>query len=126
MAKGIGNGYPLAAVVTTQEVSETLLKASHFNTFGGNALGSAVGLAVLNVKETDNVGSTRVIPAPRYKMCARYPAPRYKMCGHYLAPRYKMCGHYPAPSYLKLSQTIWKFEFLFAAMERANLLFLLP
>ena len=49
MAKGIGNGYPLAAVVTTPKIAETMAKAFHFNTFGGNALGSTVGLAVLQV-----------------------------------------------------------------------------
>lgn len=50
MAKGIGNGFPLAAVVTTPKISECLTKAHHFNTFGGNPLASATGLEVLNVK----------------------------------------------------------------------------
>lgn len=49
MAKGIGNGYPLAAVVTTQEIARSLNKASHFNTFGGNPVACAVGEAVLEV-----------------------------------------------------------------------------
>ncbi|KAA0192042.1 hypothetical protein HAZT_HAZT001917 [Hyalella azteca] len=55
MAKGIGNGYPLAAVVTTPEIASTLSKALHFNTYGGNALGSAVGLAVLKTMLEENV-----------------------------------------------------------------------
>ena len=50
MAKGIGNGYPLGAVVTTPEIAKSVTKAFHFNTYGGNALGSAVGLAVLKVR----------------------------------------------------------------------------
>lgn len=49
MAKGIGNGYPLAAVVTTPEIANALTKASHFNTFGGNPVACAVGLTVLDV-----------------------------------------------------------------------------
>nr|CAH7725793.1 unnamed protein product [Callosobruchus chinensis] len=48
MAKGIGNGFPLAAVVTTREVAQGLGKATHFNTFGGNPLACAVGMTVLD------------------------------------------------------------------------------
>lgn len=36
MAKGIGNGFPMAAVVTTREIADTLGQALHFNTYGGN------------------------------------------------------------------------------------------
>ncbi|XP_055855482.1 alanine--glyoxylate aminotransferase 2, mitochondrial isoform X1 [Episyrphus balteatus] len=49
MAKGIGNGFPLAAVVTTPKIAECLGQALHFNTYGGNPLASSVGLAVLDV-----------------------------------------------------------------------------
>ena len=49
MAKGIGNGFPLGAVVTTKEIGDVLSQSAHFNTFGGNALASAVGLSVLEV-----------------------------------------------------------------------------
>lgn len=55
LAKGIGNGYPLAAVVTTPEVAQSMTKAFHFNTYGGNALGSAVGMAVLKTILEENV-----------------------------------------------------------------------
>ena len=50
MAKGMGNGYPMAAVVTTPAVAKTMAAALHFNTFGGNPVASAVGIAVLDVK----------------------------------------------------------------------------
>jgi len=53
MAKGIGNGFPMAAVVTTPEVAATMGRALHFNTFGGNPMSSAVGIAVLDVLEED-------------------------------------------------------------------------
>lgn len=49
MAKGIGNGFPLGAVVTRKEIAQVMGKASHFNTFGGNPLASAVGIEVLDV-----------------------------------------------------------------------------
>ena len=49
MAKGIGNGFPLAAVVTTPEIAQTMSQALHFNTFGGNPIACAVGHAVLDV-----------------------------------------------------------------------------
>ncbi|XP_052232452.1 alanine--glyoxylate aminotransferase 2, mitochondrial-like [Dreissena polymorpha] len=55
MAKGIGNGYPLAAVVTTPEIAAGLGKALHFNTFGGNPVGSAIGSAVLDVIDEDKL-----------------------------------------------------------------------
>lgn len=49
MAKGIGNGCPLAAVVTRPEIAKTLTTRIHFNTFGGNPVSMAQGLATLNV-----------------------------------------------------------------------------
>jgi len=55
MAKGIGNGIPLGAVVTTPEIAEVLTRRSYFNTFGGNPVCTAAGLAVLNVIERENL-----------------------------------------------------------------------
>ena len=53
MAKGIGNGFPLAAVVTTPEIGATMSRSLTFNTYGGNPLASAVGMAVLEAIEAD-------------------------------------------------------------------------
>jgi hypothetical protein len=54
LAKGIGNGFPLAAVVTSSEIAATLNKALYFNTYGGNPLASRIGNEVLNIlKEED-------------------------------------------------------------------------
>jgi alanine-glyoxylate transaminase / (R)-3-amino-2-methylpropionate-pyruvate transaminase len=53
MAKGIGNGFPLGAVVTTSEIAQTLTQALHFNTFGGNPLACNVGIAVMDVSIID-------------------------------------------------------------------------
>ncbi|CAH0546461.1 unnamed protein product [Brassicogethes aeneus] len=55
MAKGIGNGFPLGAVATTPEIAQSLTKASHFNTFGGNPLACTVGITVLDIIEDENL-----------------------------------------------------------------------
>src|SRR5882724_8921528 len=55
MAKGIGNGCPLAAVVTTRQIASVLAKRIHFNTFGGNPVVCAQGKAVLEVIERENL-----------------------------------------------------------------------
>ncbi|KAJ0097772.1 hypothetical protein Patl1_27450 [Pistacia atlantica] len=49
MAKGIGNGLPLGAVVTTPEIANVMAQKIQFNTFGGNPVCSVGGLAVLRV-----------------------------------------------------------------------------
>jgi alanine-glyoxylate transaminase/(R)-3-amino-2-methylpropionate-pyruvate transaminase len=54
IAKGIGNGCPLAAVVTRPEIAKTLTSRIHFNTFGGNPVSMAQGLATLNVLLDEN------------------------------------------------------------------------
>jgi alanine-glyoxylate transaminase / (R)-3-amino-2-methylpropionate-pyruvate transaminase len=55
MAKGIGNGCPLAAVVTTPAIARALTSRIHFNTFGGNPVVSAQGRAVLEVIEREGL-----------------------------------------------------------------------
>lgn len=55
MAKGIGNGFPLAAVVTTPEIAQTMSHALHFNTYGGNPIASAVGMSVLEELEKEKI-----------------------------------------------------------------------
>ena len=50
MGKPIGNGHPLGAVVTTRPIAEAFANGmEYFNTFGGNPVSSAIGLAVLDV-----------------------------------------------------------------------------
>ena len=56
MGKPMGNGQPLAAMVTRTDVIERFSKkASYFNTFGGNPVSCAAGLAVLDVIESENL-----------------------------------------------------------------------
>jgi 4-aminobutyrate aminotransferase-like enzyme/Ser/Thr protein kinase RdoA (MazF antagonist) len=50
MGKPIGNGHPLGAVVTTREIARAFANGmEYFNTYGGNPVSCAVGLAVLDV-----------------------------------------------------------------------------
>jgi alanine-glyoxylate transaminase/(R)-3-amino-2-methylpropionate-pyruvate transaminase len=55
MAKGIGNGAPLAAVVATPQIAQALTSRIHFNTFGGNPVCCAIGKAVLEVIEREGL-----------------------------------------------------------------------
>jgi alanine-glyoxylate transaminase / (R)-3-amino-2-methylpropionate-pyruvate transaminase len=55
MAKGIGNGVPLAAVTTRAEIAQALTNRIHFNTFGGNPVCMAAGSAVLDVIDEDGL-----------------------------------------------------------------------
>jgi alanine-glyoxylate transaminase/(R)-3-amino-2-methylpropionate-pyruvate transaminase len=55
MAKGIGNGAPLGAVTTRMDIAKSLTQRIHFNTYGGNPVSMAAGLAVLDVIEADGL-----------------------------------------------------------------------
>uniref|UniRef100_A0A8C0EMD5 Alanine--glyoxylate aminotransferase 2, mitochondrial n=1 Tax=Bubo bubo TaxID=30461 RepID=A0A8C0EMD5_BUBBB len=55
LAKGIGNGFPMAAVVTTKDIASSLAQNLHFNTFGGSPLACVVGAAVLDAIEEDGL-----------------------------------------------------------------------
>ncbi len=56
MGKPMGNGQPLAATVSRADIVERFSqKSDYFNTFGGNPVSCAAGLAVLDVIETENL-----------------------------------------------------------------------
>jgi 4-aminobutyrate aminotransferase-like enzyme/Ser/Thr protein kinase RdoA (MazF antagonist) len=56
MGKPIGNGHPLAALVTTPDVAKAFDNGmEYFNTFGGNPVSCAVGLKVLEIIERDRL-----------------------------------------------------------------------
>jgi 4-aminobutyrate aminotransferase-like enzyme len=54
MAKGIANGFPIAAVVTTTEIADTLGKGT-ISTYGGNPVSCTASLATIEVIERDNL-----------------------------------------------------------------------
>jgi acetylornithine/N-succinyldiaminopimelate aminotransferase len=49
VAKGIGGGFPLGAVLATEAAAKGMTAGTHGSTFGGNPLATAVGSAVLDV-----------------------------------------------------------------------------
>lgn len=52
LGKPIGNGHPIGAVVTTAAIAEAFVNGmEYFNTFGGNPVSCAIGLAVLDAVE---------------------------------------------------------------------------
>jgi alanine-glyoxylate transaminase/(R)-3-amino-2-methylpropionate-pyruvate transaminase len=55
MAKGLGNGVPIGAVVTRPEIAATLKNRVHFNTFGGNPVSMTQGLATLEVIDAEKI-----------------------------------------------------------------------
>jgi acetylornithine aminotransferase len=56
LAKGLGGGFPLGAVIAFGDRAGSLLgKGDHGTTFGGNALGAAVALATLNAIEDEGL-----------------------------------------------------------------------
>tara|TARA_A100001388_G_C28768130_1_gene502052 strand:- start:706 stop:1869 length:1164 start_codon:yes stop_codon:yes gene_type:complete len=48
IAKGIGGGFPIGAVLMTKKISNAMVPGTHGSTFGGNPLAMAVGNAVLD------------------------------------------------------------------------------
>jgi 4-aminobutyrate aminotransferase-like enzyme len=56
LGKPIGNGFPLAAVITSREIARSFDNGMEFfSTFGGNPVACAAGLAVLKVVEEENL-----------------------------------------------------------------------
>lgn len=55
LAKGLGGGVPIGALLMTDDVAAAMPKGGHGTTFGGNPLASAAGLAVLTEFEERNL-----------------------------------------------------------------------
>jgi len=56
LGKPIANGHPMSAVVTTPEIAESFNTGmEYFNTFGGNPVSCAIGMAVLDVLEEEGL-----------------------------------------------------------------------
>lgn len=53
VAKGIGGGFPLGAVLATEAAASGMVAGTHGSTYGGNPLGCAVGAAVMEIVSDD-------------------------------------------------------------------------
>jgi predicted acetylornithine/succinylornithine family transaminase len=55
LAKSLGGGMPIGAIVSTDEISSAFTPGTHGSTFGGNAASCAAGVAVVNYLLTNNL-----------------------------------------------------------------------
>jgi 4-aminobutyrate aminotransferase-like enzyme len=61
MAKGLGNGYPIGAVITTRVIAQAMNGKAHYNTFGGSPVQMAAASAVMDVYEKENLGENAAV-----------------------------------------------------------------
>ncbi len=82
MGKPIGNGHPLGAVVTTRPIADAFANGmEYFNTFGGNPVSSAIGLAVLDVVEEEGLREHARVTGERLIVGLRELAARHEAIG---------------------------------------------
>ena len=80
LGKPIGNGHPLGAVVTTRAIADAFDNGmEYFNTFGGNPVSAAIGLAVLDVVAEEGLQDRARTTGERLlsglgELAARHPA----------------------------------------------------
>lgn len=55
LAKGLGSGFPIGAMVATAEVAEAFSPGTHGTTFGGNPLATTAGIATLETMEEEQI-----------------------------------------------------------------------
>ncbi len=80
LGKPMGNGFPVAAVITRADLADPFIEATdYFSTFGGNTVAAAAGLAVLDVIEDERLVE-RAARARRPAACAAGRAARGR-CG---------------------------------------------
>lgn len=82
LGKPIGNGHPLAAVVTTPELAAKFANGmEYFNSFGGNPVSMAVGHAVLDVMEAEDLPAKAVTTGEALMQGYRDLAHRFPIIG---------------------------------------------
>ncbi|WP_437437234.1 aminotransferase class III-fold pyridoxal phosphate-dependent enzyme [Shinella daejeonensis] len=82
MGKPIGNGHPMAAVVTTEAIAAAFANGmEYFNTFGGNPVSAEIGLAVLDVIRDERLMHHCLVIGDRLMDGARELARRHSLIG---------------------------------------------
>src|SRR4029077_11487414 len=82
LGKPIGNGFPLAAVITTREIAASFNNGMEFfSTFGGNPVGCAAGLAVLDVLEEEHLQQNALEVGSRWIAALRSLQSTYPLLG---------------------------------------------
>ena len=82
MGKPIGNGHPLAAVVTTPDIAASFDNGMEFfSTFGGNPVSCAVGMAVLDVIEEEGLQANALHTGAHFKAGLERLKDKYPLVG---------------------------------------------
>jgi len=82
LGKPIGNGHPLGAVVTTRAIADAFDNGmEYFNTFGGNPVSCAIGLAVLDVIEDEELRENARVAGERFQAGLRELAASHPIIG---------------------------------------------
>jgi 4-aminobutyrate aminotransferase-like enzyme len=82
VGKPIGNGHPMGAVITTREVADAFDNGlEYFNTFGGNPVSCAIGLAVLDVIEEEGLRAHALQVGARLREGLAELADRHELVG---------------------------------------------
>ena len=83
LGKPIGNGHPMAAVVTTPEVAKAFANGMEFfSSFGGNPVSAAVGMAVLDVLEQEGLQAKARVTGEHLKARLQALAEQHDLIGH--------------------------------------------
>jgi acetylornithine/N-succinyldiaminopimelate aminotransferase len=116
-AKGIGNGFPLAACLTTDAVAGVMTPGSHGSTYGSNPLAMAVGNAVLDVmlapgffQQVSHVGA--VLKAGLQELVIAFPHVLAEVRGQGL-----MLGLRPAIAHMQVVEKLREHKLLTAPAE---------
>ncbi|CAB1082686.1 Aminotransferase, class III [Olavius algarvensis Delta 1 endosymbiont] len=83
LGKPMGNGHPLAAVITTADIADAFANGmEYFNTFGGNPVSCAIGMAVLDVIEDEGLQENARRAGRRLLEGMQGLADKYPLIGH--------------------------------------------
>ncbi|SFD51636.1 acetylornithine/succinylornithine family transaminase [Massilia yuzhufengensis] len=110
-AKALGNGYPIGAMLTTEEIAQHFGVGSHGTTYGGNPLAATVGLKVVETINTPAfLGRVKEASAKIFanleKLSSEYPQVFGKARGQGLLIGLPMAGDFKgrAKDYTKLAE----------------------
>lgn len=81
LGKGIGNGYPLSAVVAKREIAESMAGKKWFNTYGSNPMCCAAGRAVLQAIDQDQTLQNSKTVGDHLKKLAMQLKEKYDLIG---------------------------------------------
>jgi len=81
MAKGIGNGFPLGAVVAQRHVTEVLKEKFFFNTYGANPVSCAAGRAVLQAIDEEGLQANAKVVGAALRQVLERMHQKYEIVG---------------------------------------------